>query len=193
MPAISLGQACAHCLRFSTAASQRSRALVAVPMWRFRLSAPLRILGLVSPSLTNNLLLAQPIKRQAAPSRRPPFGLTASWRIRTQRALRLHRLVGSALVLTRSPRKILREDPSVRLACLRRIASTQGGPEPNPCCLCTRNQVRHTKSLVSPSPRHARRRTGTSTRPNTKEVFSCRRASPVTADPLPQRSRFPAL
>ena len=42
-----LRQAFAHCARFLTAASRRSRARVSVPVWRIILSDPLRIIALV--------------------------------------------------------------------------------------------------------------------------------------------------
>ena len=51
--AASLGQACAHCRRSSTAASRRSLASVAVPVARVVLSHPLAIFPLVSRYLTN--------------------------------------------------------------------------------------------------------------------------------------------
>ena len=51
--AASLGQACAHCRRSSTAASRRSLASVSVPVARVVLSHPLGILALVSRYLTN--------------------------------------------------------------------------------------------------------------------------------------------
>ncbi len=49
----SLCQACAHCRRFSTAASRRSLGSVSVPMWPVTLSGRLRITALVSHYLTN--------------------------------------------------------------------------------------------------------------------------------------------
>ena len=51
--AASLGQACAHCRRSSTAASRRSLASVSVPVARVVLSHPLGILALVGRYLTN--------------------------------------------------------------------------------------------------------------------------------------------
>ena len=51
--AASLGRACAHCRRSSTAASRRSLASVSVPVARVVLSHPLRVLALVSRYLTN--------------------------------------------------------------------------------------------------------------------------------------------
>ncbi len=51
--AASLGQACAHCRRSSTAASRRSLASVPVPVARVVLSHPLDILALVGRHPTN--------------------------------------------------------------------------------------------------------------------------------------------
>ena len=51
--AASLGQACAHCRRFSTAASRRSPGSVSVPMRPVALSGRLPVVALVSRYLTN--------------------------------------------------------------------------------------------------------------------------------------------
>ena len=48
-----LGQACAHCPIFPTAASRRSLGRISVPMWPFNLSVRLLIAALVSRYLTN--------------------------------------------------------------------------------------------------------------------------------------------
>ena len=48
-----LGQACAHCPIFPTAASRRSLVRVSVPVWGCILSEPLDIVALVSRYLTN--------------------------------------------------------------------------------------------------------------------------------------------
>ena len=48
-----LGQACAHCPIFPTAASRRSLGRVAVPVWLIILSDQLPVLALVSHYLTN--------------------------------------------------------------------------------------------------------------------------------------------
>jgi hypothetical protein len=48
-----LGQACAHCPIFLTAASRRSLVRVSVPVWGKILSEPLDIVALVSRYLTN--------------------------------------------------------------------------------------------------------------------------------------------
>ena len=48
-----LGQACAHCPRFVTAATRRCPGSVSVPMRRATLSRPLPVVALVSHYLTN--------------------------------------------------------------------------------------------------------------------------------------------
>src|SRR3712207_5036511 len=48
-----LGQACAHCPKFPTAASRRSLTRVQVSVWPTALSGRLRIMALVSHYLTN--------------------------------------------------------------------------------------------------------------------------------------------
>ncbi len=56
-----LGQACAHCPIFLTAASRRSLGRVSVPVWLIILSDQLRVLALVSRYLTNKLMRREPI------------------------------------------------------------------------------------------------------------------------------------
>ncbi len=51
-----LGQACAHCPIFPTAASRRSLGRVSVPVWLIILSDQLGIVALVSLYLTNKLI-----------------------------------------------------------------------------------------------------------------------------------------
>ena len=55
-----LGQACAHCPIFLTAASRRSLGRISVPMWPFNLSVRLLIAGLVGRYLTNYLIRREP-------------------------------------------------------------------------------------------------------------------------------------
>ena len=65
--AASLDQAFAHCPKFPTAASRRSRGRVAVPVWRYTLSGPLTVIGLVGHYPTNYLMVRGPcLKRLAA-------------------------------------------------------------------------------------------------------------------------------
>ena len=62
--AASLGQACAHCRRSSTAASRRSLASVAVPVAQVVLSHLLGILALVGRYPTNKLIPRKPLPRR---------------------------------------------------------------------------------------------------------------------------------
>ena len=68
--AASLGQACAHCRRFSTAASRRSLGSVSVPVCRATLARPVGIRALVGRYPANKLIPRQPV-----PGRRS-FGKT---------------------------------------------------------------------------------------------------------------------
>ncbi len=60
--AASLRQAFAHCAIFLTAASRRSLARVAVPVWLIVLSDQLPVEALVSRYLTNKLIGHEPIQ-----------------------------------------------------------------------------------------------------------------------------------
>ena len=62
----SLRQAFAHCGRFSTAASRRSMARVAVPFLGVALSRPLPVIDLVSFYLTNYLIGRRPFLKRLA-------------------------------------------------------------------------------------------------------------------------------
>ncbi len=64
--AASLRQAFAHCAIFLTAASRRSLARVAVPVWLIVLSDQLPVEALVSRYLTNKLIGHEPIQERAA-------------------------------------------------------------------------------------------------------------------------------
>ena len=67
--AASLRQACAHCAIFLTAASRRSLARVAVPVWLIVLSDQLPVAALVGRYPTNKLIGREPLlecHRQAA-------------------------------------------------------------------------------------------------------------------------------
>ena len=63
----SLRQAFAHCGRFSTAASRRSMARVAVPFLGVALSRPLPVIDLVSLYLANYLIGRRPFLERFAP------------------------------------------------------------------------------------------------------------------------------
>ena len=62
-----LGQACAHCPIFPTAASRRSLGRVSVPMWPITLSGRLLIVDLVGRYLTNYLIRREPTSHRIAP------------------------------------------------------------------------------------------------------------------------------
>ena len=62
----SLRQTFVHCGRFSTAASRRSMARVAVPFLGVALSRPLPVLDLVSYYLANNLIGRRPFAKRIA-------------------------------------------------------------------------------------------------------------------------------
>ena len=65
--AASLGQACAHCRRFSTAASRRSLGSVSVPVCRAALARPVGIEGLVGRYPANDLIPRRPVPRRTNP------------------------------------------------------------------------------------------------------------------------------
>ena len=62
-----LGQACAHCPIFPTAASRRSLGRISVPMWPFNLSVRLPIVALVGRYLTNQLIGREAISKRITP------------------------------------------------------------------------------------------------------------------------------
>ena len=61
-----LGQACAHCPKFLTAASRRSLGRVSVPVWLIILSDQLTIVGLVGRYPTNYLIVRRPFPKRIA-------------------------------------------------------------------------------------------------------------------------------
>jgi hypothetical protein len=63
--AASLGQAFAHCRRFSTAASRRSLGSVSVPVCRATLARPVGIVGLVGRYPANYLIPRRPVPRRS--------------------------------------------------------------------------------------------------------------------------------
>ncbi len=69
-----LGQACAHCPIFPTAASRRSLDRISVPMWPITLSGRLPIVDLVGRYLTNYLIGRESTSYRIAPLTSPPCG-----------------------------------------------------------------------------------------------------------------------
>ena len=59
-----LGQACAHCPIFPTAASRRSLGRISVPLWPFNLSVRLLIVALVGRYPANQLIRREAILKR---------------------------------------------------------------------------------------------------------------------------------
>ena len=59
-----LGQACAHCPKFPTAASRRSLTRMSVSVWPTALSGRLQIVALVGPYPTNQLICRRLLSRR---------------------------------------------------------------------------------------------------------------------------------
>ena len=127
--AASLGQACAHCPKFPTAASRRSGARVSVPLGPIILSDRLPVVGLVSRYLTNNLIGRGPIPKRLAPldasaeAKASTSGISPSFPGLSQSSGQV-----THVLLRRSPLSAPRRTPTARLACLRHAASVR--PEP---------------------------------------------------------------
>ena len=79
--AASLGQACAHCRRFATAASRRSLGSVSVPVCRVALARPVGIIGLVGRYPANYLIPRRPVpgRRNFGPHRRPDADVAGNY------------------------------------------------------------------------------------------------------------------
>ncbi len=79
--AASLGQACAHCRRFSTAASRRSLGSVSVPVCRATLARPVGIIALVGRYPANKLIPRRPVPRRRSfgPGEMPPLDVAGDY------------------------------------------------------------------------------------------------------------------
>ena len=130
-----LGQACAHCPIFPTAASRRSLDRVSVPVWPITLSGRLPIVGLVGLYLTNYLMGREPIHKRFRSLTPLPCGNVVLCGIssRFQLLSPSYGQVAHAL-LTRPPlehdsfcRSLFPHVPA-RLACVKHAASVR--PEP---------------------------------------------------------------
>ena len=124
-----LGQACAHCPIFPTAASRRSLDRISVPMWPFNLSVRLPIVGLVGFYLTNYLIGRELILHRIAPLTACgcPLAVLCGISNRFRLLFPCVRQIAHAL-LTRPPLSLPRRGFSVRLACVKHAASVR--PEP---------------------------------------------------------------
>ncbi len=131
--AASLGQACAHCRRSSTAASRRSLASVSVPVARVVLSHPLDIFALVSRYLTNKLISREPLpRRNSFPDRGMPLRQIARYYPSVRKAIPVP---GVGYPRLTAPFATFPGDCSpvlVRLACLIHAANVRSEPGSNP-------------------------------------------------------------
>ena len=127
--AASLGQACAHCRRSSTAATRRCLASVSVPVARVVLSHPLDIFALVSRYLTNKLIGRGPIRKRLAPLVSRPHEVLIQVSLGYPPLPGMYPRVTHPFA-TRPSLYCYINDP-VRLACLIHAASVRSEPESN--------------------------------------------------------------
>jgi hypothetical protein len=152
--AASLGQACAHCRRSSTAASRRSLASVSVPVARVVLSHPLGICPLVGRYPANQVIPREPLPRRNS---FPAEGMRP-WQIAGNyppvRAARPVPGVGYPRLtapFATSPAEGYPPAGFVRLACLIHAANVRSEPGSNPSKVV---------SLQRPAPREECRPSG---------------------------------
>ena len=127
--AASLGQACAHCRRFSTAASRRSLGSVSVPVCRATLARPVGIAALVGRYPANKLIPRRPVPRRRSFGHGGDAAAVTSLGI-TRGFPRLYPIMGLVTValLTLAPLALR----PVRLACLIHAANVHSEPGSNP-------------------------------------------------------------
>src|SRR5262249_36942586 len=131
--AASLGQACAHCRRSSTAASRRSLASVAVPVARVVLSHPLGILALVGRYPTNKLIPRGPLpgRNSFGAEEMPPPHVPGNYPpVRT--AMPVHGVGYPRLTAPFATSPWSCPQGFVRLACLIHAANVRSEPGSNP-------------------------------------------------------------
>ena len=186
--AASLGQACAHCRRSSTAASRRSLASVSVPVARVVLSHPLSILALVGRYPANKLILREPLpRRDSFPGQNMPSRQIARYYPSVRTAipdLRAGYLRITAPFAT-SPEYCY--PGFVRLACLIHAANVHSEPGSNPskvaACGWTPD-LRQDQPLGSSfgdnSPRFSAQRL-----PHTEFEVACKPLKELASRPLP--------
>ena len=126
-----LGQACAHCPIFPTAASRRSLDRISVPMWPITLSGRLPIVDLVGRYLTNYLIGRESTSYRIAPLTSASCAAVVLCGISSCFQL-LSPCMGQIAhaLLTRPPLEHQNRSSNVpaRLACVRHAASVR--PEP---------------------------------------------------------------
>src|SRR5882757_6685628 len=144
----SLGQAFAHCRRFSTAANRRCLGSVSVPVRRVMLSHPLCIIALVGHYPTNKLVQRSPLPgRNHTFDPEMLFGITHSfpWLFRT-----LGHVTTRYSPFRRFPSSIASYQTLLaRLACLIHAANVHSEPGSNPSIGICINQVGNRSCLPS--------------------------------------------
>ena len=162
--AASLGQAVAHCRRFSTAATRRCLGSVSVPVWRATLARPLGVIGLVGRHPTNDLIPRRPVPRRSrtfGPGGMSPPGVMGDYPqfpvAVPLRGVGCRRLTHPCATPPRG----------VRLACLIHAANVHSEPGSNPPKSCAppeggpptpRTRFEWSKLAPTPSRRMAPRR-----------------------------------
>ena len=135
--AASLGQACAHCRRFSTAATRRCLGSVSVPVVGVALSRPLDVYGLVGRYPTNYLISHRPLlpRRTFALSRLSGINHSFPWLFPSRG------YVPMPYYPVRRSSSPLR-DLVARLACLIHAANVHSEPGSNPSIDCLKQRLR---------------------------------------------------
>ncbi len=128
--AASLHQAFAHCAKFPAAASRRSGGRISVPLWPYKLSLRLPVLGSVGRYPADYLIGRKPLPE---PRRVTPLVSSTAFTLRSVRGIsppfgELFPSLGQVThaLLSRLPLRPLRD--TARLACIKRAASVH--PEP---------------------------------------------------------------
>ena len=144
--AASLGQACAHCRRSSTAASRRSLASVSVPVARVVLSHPLGILALVGRYPANKQIPHKLLpRRNSFPGTTMPPRQIAGYYPFVRKAIRDLRVGYPRITAPFATSPESKLPGFVRLACLIHAANVHSEPGSNPSRL-----------VVSPAPKSRR-------------------------------------
>jgi hypothetical protein len=135
-----LGQACAHCPIFPTAASRRSLGRVSVPVWLIILSDQLPIVALVGRYPANKLIGRRPLQRRLSALALGPYAVLAPVSQGCPPPLDMFLRVPHPSATPRCR--------GVRLACVKHSASVRSEPGSN-------SQVHHTRpgrNLVTQTP-----------------------------------------
>src|SRR3712207_437385 len=136
-----LGQACAHCPIFPTAASRRSPGRVSVPVWLVVLSDQLPIVALVGRSPANKLIGRRPLQRRIAALGLGPYAVLAPVSRGCPPPSDMFLRVAHPSATPRCR--------GVRLACVKHSASVRSEPGSNSQVHRARRSEEHTSELQS--------------------------------------------